>query len=285
MATFTNQATLSYRDTVVNSNVVTGEILEALAITKNPLTSTYGYNDEVTYVINVTNSGATALNGLNFTDDLGAYDFGTGTLVPLTYVDGTLNYYLNGVLQPTPTVLAGPPLTVTGISVGAGGNALIIYQAKVNEYAPLAAGSTVTNTATVAQADPTRSASDSATISVVTEPELSITKGISPAVINENGQLTYTFTVRNYGNTAVIATDNAVITDTFEPILTITSVTYNGTPWTEGVNYTYNETTGEFATVAGQLTVGAATYTQDAVTGAWSVIPAEAVITVTGTVA
>jgi len=284
MATFTNQATLSYRDTVVNSNIVTGEIIESLAITKNALTGTYRYNDVVTYVVNITNSGSTSLTGLTLVDDLGQYEFGTGTVTPLTYVADTLNYYVGGVLQPTPTVVAGPPLTVTGLSVPAGGNALLIYQARVNEFAPVSAGSTVTNTATVTDRNPTRSASDSATVTVVSEPELSITKGISPAVINEDGELTYTFTIRNFGNTAVVATDDAVITDTFDPILDITAVTYNGTVWTEGVQYNYNEATGEFVTVAGQITVAAATYSQDPVTGAWSVIPGEAVVTVTGTI-
>ncbi len=288
MATFTNQATLTYRDTVVNSNIVTGEILEPLAITKNALTGTYGYNDVVTYVINMANTGNVAATGLTLTDDLGRYEFGTppGTtpLTPLTYVAGTVNYYVNGVLQPTPTVTAGPPLTITGINVPANGNALIIYQARVNEFAPLGVGGTVENTATLTGADPARSVSDNATIAVEEQPELSITKALSPAVVNEDGQLTYTFTVRNFGNTAVVAGDDAVITDTFDPILDITQVTYNGTVWTENTNYTYNDATGEFATVAGQIEVPAATYTQDPTTGAVSVVPGQTVVTVTGTV-
>ncbi len=288
MATFTNQATLSYRDTVVNSNIVTGELLESLAITKTSLTQTYNYNDVVTYVVNITNTGLGAQTGLTFTDDLGQYEFGTPPtttpLTPLTYVDGTLNYYVGGVLQATPTVTAGPPLTVTGINVPAGGNALLIYQARVNEFAPLAQGGTIENTATLSSADPDRSVSDSATITVAAEPELSITKALSPAVVSEDGQLTYTFTIRNFGNTAVVTTDNAVITDTFDPILDITSVTYNGAAWAAPANYTYNDATGEFATVAGQIEVPAATYTQDATTGVVSVIPGQTVITVTGTV-
>jgi hypothetical protein len=61
-------------------------------------------------------------------------------------------------------------------------------------------------------------------------------------------------------------------------------VTYNGTVWIEGVEYTYNESTGEFATVVGNITVPAATYTQDPVTGEWNVTPGMSVIAVTGTV-
>ena len=46
----------------------------------------------------------------------------------------------------------------------------------------------------------------------------------------------------------------------------------------------YYETTGEFATVPGQITIPAAVYTQDPVTGEWSVEPGVSVLTVTGTV-
>jgi len=54
--------------------------------------------------------------------------------------------------------------------------------------------------------------------------------------------------------------------------------------WAEGVNYTYDAATGEFATVAGQITVPAATYAQDPATGLWTIQPGVAVLTVTGTV-
>ena len=40
MAQFTNQARLSYNNSVVTSNVAVGEILEALAATKTAITDT-----------------------------------------------------------------------------------------------------------------------------------------------------------------------------------------------------------------------------------------------------
>ena len=48
--------------------------------------------------------------------------------------------------------------------------------------------------------------------------------------------------------------------------------------------YTYNEATGEFATVPGAFTVPAATFEQDAVTGNYRTTPGVTVVTVTGTV-
>ena len=52
----------------------------------------------------------------------------------------------------------------------------------------------------------------------------------------------------------------------------------------DNVNYTYNEATGLFATLAGQITVPAATYTQDPTPGAYSVTPGISTLVVTGTI-
>ena len=41
------------------------------------------------------------------------------TRYPLAYVAGTMRYYVTGVLQTTPTVEAGPPLVISGLTVGA----------------------------------------------------------------------------------------------------------------------------------------------------------------------
>lgn len=108
MARFTNQAQLRYGDEVTNSNIVVGEIRE-----------TYGQRDNVTYIISIVNSGQTAFTGATLEDDLGEYDFGERELTPLTYIPGTIKYYIDGVLQPTPVVTAGPPLTVSGLTIPA----------------------------------------------------------------------------------------------------------------------------------------------------------------------
>ena len=102
--------------------------------------------------------------------------------------------------------------------------------------------------------------------------------------MTENGRLTYTFVIQNTGSAPAVATDNLVVTDTFNPILSGITVTAGGETWVEGVNYTYDEARGLFATVAGQITVPAATYTRDLATGAVVVNPGVTVLTVTGTV-
>ena len=283
MAIFTNQATLSYNNTVTTSNITTGELLEVLSVTKTALRSTYTAQDTAVYLVQLVNSGTLPFTGLTVSDDLGAYDYDGTTLTPLDYVDGTLRYFADGVLQPAPAVTAGPPLTVSGITVPAGGSALLVYEAQLNSFAPEGAGASITNTATVSGGGLSAPLTAEATITADSAPYLTISKSLSPLTVSENGQITYTFVIQNSGNTAAVATDNAAITDLFDPILSGLTVTFNGDVWTEGVNYTYDAATGAFATVPGQITVPAATFTQNA-SGVWVTEPGTAILRVTGTV-
>lgn len=283
MATFTNFATLSYNGGTTTSNVVTGELLETLSATKIAVMDDYTAKDDVTYVVTLLNSGTAPLNGLTVTDDLGGYLFEGDTVYPLEYTNGSIHYYINGVLQADPAVTAGPPLVITGISVPAGGNVMLIYEATVTEFAPLAADDTITNTAVVTGGGLAAPVTASEIIETEDRADLTISKSVSPAVVTENGQLTYTFVIANHGNTPAVATDDVVVSDVFDPILNPITVTFNGSVWAEGVNYTYDESTGVFTTLPGQITVPAATYTQNE-DGTWIVNPGTVILTVTGTV-
>lgn len=283
MARFTNQAQLRYGNAIANSNIAVGEILEVLSATKTAVRKNYGRNDTITYLVSVVNAGNTAFTGLTLTDNLGAYVYDTQTLVPLRYIDGTVKYYSNGTLQAAPAVTAGPPLVISGLTVPANGSILIAYETDVNEYAPLDVEAEIVNTATIRGTGITP-VTVQETVSAGSEPILTITKSISPVPVTENGTLTYTFLIQNTGNVAVEEAAASVVTDQFNPILSNLTVTFNGTAWAETTNYIYNEDTGLFSTVPGQITVPAATFAQDELTGAWNVTPGVSTLVITGTI-
>ena len=284
MAVFYNQASLSYNGGTANSNIVSGEILEALVVTKTAVNDEYSAGDTVTYVVSITNTSNSPVTGLTVTDNLGEYTFGATQVFPLTFVEDSVLYYQNGVLQPTPTVNAGPPAVISGIDVPAAGNAIVVYSVRVNEGASPTVTGSVTNTVTVTGNGITTPVSDDETITARQVPVLTITKDLNPRTVTDNSVVTYTLTVRNYGNTPATATDNIVITDNFDPVLSNITVSLDGTALEEGTGYTYNETTGEFATTEGVVTVPAATFTQNPVTGEWTVVPGTAVVTITGNI-
>ena len=283
MAFFTNQAQLRYGNEITNSNITVGEIQEVLTVTKTAVKETYRQGGTVTYIISIVNAGTAEYTGLTLSDDLGTYAFGTTTRTPLDYSAGTIRYYQNGVLQTAPTVEAGPPLSITGVNVPAGGNATIVYETRLIAYAPLQLEAEITNVVTVSGTC-VSGITASETVSAVAEPVLSITKSVSPVPVTECGRLTYTFVIQNTGNVPADSTTEVSVTDTFDPVLRNLTVTFNGTAWSDPTNYTYNETTGMFRTVPGAVTVPAATYTQNSETGEWSTSSGVSTLIVIGTI-
>ena len=284
MATFTNQATLSYQNIVTNSNVTTGEILDALSASKTAVTEQYAVGGDITYAISLVSANNTAISGLSVTDNLGSYAVGTETFLPLTYVDGSVRLFVNGILQAPPAVTVGDTLIFSGISLPAGGSALILYEASVNGTANPNAGGSITNTATVTASTLTTPVTVSETVTAGIGAQPTITKSVSPSVITENSRITYTFLLQNFGNEATSVDGGAVITDTFTPILSDLTVTYNGATWTQGTEYQYNPATGLFTTTEGAIVIPAATFVQNPTTGLWETTPGIATLTVTGTV-
>ena len=282
MALFTNFATLSYQGRSVHSNTVTGEILETLSAAKTAAAESYSPGEDLGYVLSLINSGDTALSGLTVSDDLGAYEFDGTTVTPLQLVEGSLRLFVNGVLQSAPAVTAGPPMTVTGLTVPAGGNLMLVYEALPTVFAPPTADGSIRNTATITGPGLAVPVAASAEVPAAQAADLSVRKALSPAEVLPGGELSYSFTLENSGNTPVPAAENALLQDTFAPILSGISVTLDGAPWTVGVNYSYSDTTGEFATLPGQLAVPAATYAQNP-DGSWALTPGSVTLTVTGT--
>lgn len=284
MAVFSNQATITYNGNTANSNIAYGEILDALAVSKTPIESGYTPGETVTYVVNLTNTGTTPLTGVTLTDNLGGYDFGGTTVYPLSYNANSIKYFVNGVLKSAPTVVQGPPMSITGLNIPAQGNAVLVYQATVTNYAPSATGSTIVNTATATGNGINTPVTATSTVTVNSNASITVNKSISPTQVTDNQQVTYTFIIQNSGNTALEATGDTVITDTFNPILSNISAVFNSTPLGVNTDYTYDTATGLFQTLAGRITVPAATVTQNPTTGEYTVTPGVSTLVITGTI-
>ncbi len=104
MPTFQNNATLTFNGRSIQSNTVTGEISDLLTGSKTAPVTLYRQGDRITYVVNLVNAQDTAQTNLTVTDNLGTYTFGTGTVTPLTYLDGSAALFVNGTPQAAPAV-------------------------------------------------------------------------------------------------------------------------------------------------------------------------------------
>ncbi|MBR2283265.1 MAG: hypothetical protein IJ874_02445 [Ruminococcus sp.] len=289
MAIFYNQATISLNGVVTGSNIITGEIEEVLSVSKNAVMESYTPGSSIVYAVSIVNSGNTAYTDLTLTDDLGSYAVeqpeGEPELdvVPLTFEEGTVSLYINGVRQAAPVVTSTEPLTITGIDIPAEGNAVILYAARANTFAPLGENASITNTAEVSGNGIGTPLTASAEAVHDSTADLAISKSLTPSTVPENGELTYTFIIQNFGSSAVTEDDSVIFRDVFDPVLDITEVTFNGEPITAGTGYTYSTADGIFTSLEGQITVPAAEYTQDPATGAWSVQPGTSTLVITGT--
>ena len=139
----------------------------------------------------------------------------------------------------------------------------------------------ITNTATWTATNMSDNMYDINTIAVADYADVRIFKSMSPNPVTDGSQLTYTFTLYNYGNVA--ATD-VVLSDTFHPAPNPITVTVNGlTIGSE--DFSYSNSTLRLPADGSSLSVNVpeATFTQDPVTGEIAVVPGITVITVMGT--
>ena len=287
MAIIENFATVRYtsggvEETAV-SNLAEITLESSVVLTKRSLGTTYEDDSVLTYVLTVQNTSGAPLTNVRIEDDLGTFVFGTTELTPLTY-GGDALFLINGqdaTAQLTVDASTLGLLVFTFPSLAAGAVANIVYNARLNEYAPLDENASVTNTATLSADAECASGSASATITAENGANITVFKQMSPNPAVCGDTLTYTIRVYNYGNAAA---ENVQISDAFDPAPANISVFRNGVA-VPATNYTYaaGVLTVPSDTSAGD-TVPAATFTRDPITGVVAVAPGTVEYTVTGTI-
>ena len=287
MPSIENFATVSYTSGGITetrvSNIAEISVESAIGFTKTSLGNTYNDNSVLTYILTVTNSSGSDITGSTITDNLGTYVFGSTELTPLEYVAPAV-LLING--QDVSAQLGVDTTTVGSLiftipTIPAGTTANIIYKAQVNNYAPLAIDSTIVNTSTFESNSECADTTASATVSVANIANISIIKQMCPNPVICGDTITYTIKIYNYGNTAA---ENVVLTDDFNPAPANITVSRDGVLLL-GTDYTYVDGTLTVPSAgATPVTVPAATFVQDPVTGIVSITPGVVEYTITGTI-
>ena len=285
MPEITNRATLSYtygNGTVVSqvlSNVASVTLNGAIIGTKTSLGTTYRADEDITYVITLQNTSSTQKTNVQISDNLGTFIQNTTTVTPLDYV-GPTELFVNGTPsgELTPTVTASN-VVFTIPTIPQNGNVVHVYRVRVNAFAPLASGSTITNTASYVGDEACNDFTVENTVTVEDYADVRITKSMSPDPIVCGSPLTYTFTLYNYGNTEAT---NVTLTDAFSPAPQSITVTLDGNLVSPN-DYTYENGVLTIPSGTAQLTLPAATTTvgED---GSVIIVPSVSTITVTGVI-
>ena len=287
MPTIENFATVSYTSGGITetkiSNIAEISVESAIGFTKTSLGNTYTDDSILTYILTVTNSSGIGIIGSTITDNLGTYVFGATELTPLEYVSPAVLLINGQDVSAQLVVDSSVPgsLTFTLPTIPAGATANIIYNAQVNDYAPLAVDSTITNTSTFESNSECADTSASATVSVANAANISIIKQMCPNPVLCGDTITYTIKIYNYGNTAA---ENVILTDDFNPAPANITVSRDGVLLL-GTDYTYVDGTLTVpSSSASPVTVPPATFTQDPITGLITITPGVVEYTITGTI-
>ena len=268
----------------VSSNVAVTTLQEALTVSQTSLGDTYFQNSDIPFIVNINNNNTERIKNVKMQSNLGSYSLGQGicdsSFTPLSYV-GPSSLYIGGIfhsnLEPK---ISADKIIFSIPSIPERSNALLIYKTSTNQFSPLTSGSTITNTITVSSRALASSLTSSASVKVRDEADIRIIKNMCPNPVSAGDTITYSFSLYNYGN---VEATNVTLNDTFSPAPTGISVNLNS----------QELASDEFSYVNGTLTVPsysaglgisipAAKFIQDNITGLISIEPGITTITATG---
>ncbi len=264
--TNTASATYGYGRTgtgSATSNQTTATLLDEFAIsaTKRSQNEDFRPGENISYYIQITNTGTSPLYNITVADDNG----GSGT--PLTYLSGSAYQNYNGTITAVNPTTTSPLTFVFSGPLAAGESVVFDYVSTVG--AVTSSVSEITNTATVTAnsgsasgTQITASPSPTVTLPLAEYASVLMTKTTSADQITEGVPFSYTLTLENSGNqeaTGVVITD--VLPENFV-ISSITVTTGGVTQTVDSGSYTYTSSTRTLTLPTGstlELTVPAST--------------------------
>ena len=280
----TNTASLTFEygseKGCATSNTAATTLQETLSISKSSLGCTYSPGNDIFYIITISNNNSAAVMSVKISDDLGTYCLGAVSISPLTYA-GPAELYIDGAFQCElePKIYKNK-IVFTVDEIPCHSNAMIIYKAVPNCAAPLELDSVIENTASLTSKCLAETIKASNVVKIANKAEVKIVKSMAPNPVLAGEKLTYTFFLYNYGNTEAT---NVVLTDKFGPAPLTVCVAVNGAevPFKD---YTYINDTLTMPAFGSRmaLTIPAAKFKQDPLTGVVTTEPGCATITVTG---
>lgn len=264
------------------SNTANIVLEDTLSISKSCLMNDYFLADNIVYSVSITNNSALPISKVRIKENLGTYKINTGSVsvTPLSYAN-SFEYYINGVRQ----ITADPKIYSDKIIFDAGtippiSTALLFYTVKVTDKAPLKSKSFIENKTFITSSLSEKSFEASHTINVRDSAEIRIIKQIRTSKIISDGGIGYGLLIYNYGNTDAT---NVAIKDNLISEISAIKITVNSRQLDFG-DFSYRSGTLQIPSYGTEtaISVPAATFSQDEVSGRVNVTPGYTEIAVEG---
>lgn len=268
----------------VSSNVAVTTLQDLLTASKSSLGDSYSQNSEISFIISINNNNTDTIKNIKVQEDLGTYCLGQeicdASFTPLSYVGPSL-LYIGGTFSSNiePRISNGK-LIFEIQSIPARSNALIFYKTITNNFSPLTSGSQITTTATISSENTSNILTASTSITVKDEADIRIIKNMNPNPILSGEKITYNFSLYNYGNTEAT---NVTLNDTFAPAPNAVNVYLNSQELSPSdFSYANGTLTIPSYNSDTSISIPAANFIQDTITGLISIEPGITSIMVTG---
>lgn len=284
MATINNIASVTYsfgRSETASavSNTATTNLIEEYSISGSKITNneTFRNGENLTYQISVSNDGTSSLYNVTISDDLG------GASNPLTFLDGSGTYNINGITAGIIPTGVRPLVFVLPSPLASGETATITFVARVSSALDSGVDS-ITNTATITANEGSTtgtqiSASPNPTVIIARGEfaDVTLTKDVSSAQITAGETFSYRITLSNSGN---LDATGVIVTDTLPEGFTIDSVTSE----TDGVTTTFSASDYSVDVSTNTLTLPSGSALSITVPAARDGVSGTTVVTITGSI-